>query len=164
MPSVAESDIAIDIVASTARTPGAHDIPGHPFLPRPRIVISTLGLIGLDAAVTICVALLCYGLFNPQHALPGAAVSIPVACLTVCVNLSFLERGLYAPVDVVSRQLNWRKLALAWVQAVAVGTLLIFCMASLSGKLALPALTDMTGTLAGPWMPALLVTGFAGVL
>jgi Undecaprenyl-phosphate glucose phosphotransferase len=164
MPSVAEPDIAIDIVASTARTPGAHDVPGQPFQPRPRLVFSTAGLIGLDAAVTICTALLCYGVFNSFHGFPGAAVLIPMACLTVCVSLNFLERGLYAPADVVSRQLNWRKLALAWVQAVAVGTLLVFCMASLSGKLGFPMLTDMTETLAGPWVPALLVAGFASLL
>jgi Undecaprenyl-phosphate glucose phosphotransferase len=164
MPSVAEPDIAIDIVTSAGRSPGAHDLPGHPFHPRPRLLLSTLGLAGLDAAVTICVALLAYGVLNPLHALQGATVSIPMACLTLCVNLSFLERGLYAPADVVSRQLNWRKLALAWVQAVAVGTLLIFCIASLSGRLGVAGLTDMTETLIGPWVPVLLPAGFAGLL
>ena len=164
MPSVAEPDIAIDIVASTGRSPSAHDLPGHPFHPRPRLLVSTIGLIGLDAAVTIGSALLCHGMFNAPHALPAAAVRIPMACLTVCVNLSFLERGLYAPADIVSRQLNWRKLALAWVQAVAVGTLAIFCMASLSGKFGAPALTAMTETLTGPWLPALLLAGFASLL
>ena len=164
MPSVAEPDIAIDIVASTGRSPGAHDLPGHPFHPRPRLLAGTIGLIGLDAAVTVCIALLCYGVFNPLHGLPGAAAAITIACLTACVNLSFLERGLYAAADIVSRQVNWRRLALAWVQAVAAGTLLIFCMASLSGRFGVPALGDMTATLAGPWVPALLPAGFAALL
>jgi Undecaprenyl-phosphate glucose phosphotransferase len=160
MPSVAETDMAIDIVTSPARVSGPHDA-GHIVLPRPRLFMRTLGLIGLDAAVTVCLAILCYSLFNPLHTLPGAAVMIPVACLTACVNLSFFERGLYSPTDVISRQLNGRRLALAWVQAVAVGTLLIFCIASVSRT---PALRDMIATLAGPWVPALLAAGFAGLL
>jgi Undecaprenyl-phosphate glucose phosphotransferase len=164
MPSVAEPDIAIDIVASTGRSPDAHDLSGHPFHPRPRLIVGAIGLVGLDAAVTIGVALLCHALFNPQRALPGTAAAIPLACLTVCAVLSFLERGLYAPADVLSRQLNWRKLALAWVQAVAAGTLLMFCLASLSGGFGVPALTAMTETLAGPWVPALLPAGFFGLL
>ncbi len=161
MPSVAETDMAIDIVTSSTRVAGAPDTPAHAFLPRPRLAMRTLGLIASDALVTVCMGLFCYGLYHPLRALPGTSILIPLACLTVCVNLSFFERGLYAPADVISRQLNGRRLILAWVQAVAVGTLLTFCIASISGA---PVLNEMTETLAGPWVPTLLVAGFGGML
>src|SRR5208337_4346397 len=129
MPSVAEPDITIDMVTSVARMSGVHDIAGQTFLPRPGLATRTLGLIGLDAAVTACAAILCFEWFNPQRALTESASIIPIICLTVCVSLSFFERGLYAPADIMSRQLKGRRLALAWLQAIAVGTLLNFCLA-----------------------------------
>jgi Undecaprenyl-phosphate glucose phosphotransferase len=164
MPSVAEPDIAIKVVPPAARVSGFHDSSGQNSTPRPRLAIRTLGLITLDSLVTACAALFCYALFNPMDTLTEPAVSVAIVCLTLCVNLCLFERGLYAPADVVGRQLNGRRLTLAWVQAVAVGTLLIFCLASISSRLGLPSLNDMTAILAGPWVPTLLVGGFVALL
>ena len=164
MPGVAEPDIAIDIVTAASRAPGTYDTTGRTYVHRPSLVIRTLGLIALDASVTAGIAFVCFALFNSWSAATEPAAATAIACLTVCMSLCFFERGLYAPSDVLSRQLNGRRLTLAWVQAVAVGLLTIFCLASASGKLGLAALSEMTRTLAGPWVPALLIGGFAGLL
>jgi Undecaprenyl-phosphate glucose phosphotransferase len=161
MPGVAEPDIAIDIVPSAAALADVHDTL---FVPRPRLASLTLGLIGLDAAVTACSAFLCYALFSSARSITSSSVVVPMACLTVCLSLSFFERGLYAPPEVVSRELPWRKLVLAWLQSVAVGTLATFCLAALSGHENLaPAFDQMGAMLRGAWLPAFLVLGFGAL-
>jgi Undecaprenyl-phosphate glucose phosphotransferase len=162
MPSMAEPDIAINIVSSASTLAEVRD--DHPFAPRPRLAGLTLGLVALDAAVTACAAVLCYVLFNPPRELTSSAVVVPMACLTACLSLSFFERGLYAPPEIVSRELPWRKIVLAWLQAVAIGTLATFCLAVLSsyGNLA-PRFNDMGATLRGPWLPTFLLLGFGAL-
>ena len=164
MPAMAEPDIAIDVVladAAVSEVRGRH----HSFAPRPRLASLTLGLVGLDAAVTACVAFLCYGLFDSARHLTGSAVIVPIACLTVCVSLSFFERGLYAPAEIVSHALAWRKIVLAWLQAVAIGTLATFCLAVVSGHGSLaPGFDQMGITLRGAWLPTFLVLGFAALI
>jgi Undecaprenyl-phosphate glucose phosphotransferase len=87
-----------------------------------------------------------------------------MACLTVCMSLSFFERGLYAPPEIVCRELPWHRLALAWLQAVAIGTLATFCLATISGHEHLaPGFAYMGATLRGGWLPAFLVAGFGAV-
>jgi Undecaprenyl-phosphate glucose phosphotransferase len=150
----------LDIAAPTERLSGPVDDPGHTFPPRPRLAIRTLALILLDTAVTACAAMLCYEFFKPQQALYASALAVAMGCLILCMSLSFFERGLYAASEVMSRQLHWRKLVLAWVQAVATGALLTFCLASVANDLGQPELNDMTAMLVGPLVPTLLVTGF----
>jgi hypothetical protein len=117
MPGMAEPDIAIDIVSSGSMSE-VRDTPPDHFAPRPRLAGLTLSLIGLDATVTVCAAFLCYILFDyPAGSIASSSVVIPMACLTVCLTLSFFERGLYSPPEIVSRQLPWRKIILAWLQA-----------------------------------------------
>jgi Undecaprenyl-phosphate glucose phosphotransferase len=165
MPGMAEPDIAIDIVSSASALPAGHDNPHDLFAPRPRLASLTLRLIGLDAAVTACAAFLSYVLFNPAARLTSSPVVIPMACLTVCLSLSFFERGLYAPPEIVSRELPWRKIVLAWLQAVAVGTLATFCLAVLSGHEHLvPGFDQADANLRGAWLPTFLVLGFAAVI
>jgi Undecaprenyl-phosphate glucose phosphotransferase len=165
MPGMAEPNIAIDIVASTRGMSGRHDNPALAFRPRPSLAARTLGLIALDIAVTAIAAIACFSLFNPPRSLTAPSVVLAMACLTVCVGLSFCERGLYSPSDVLSRDLNGRRLALAWVQAVAVGTLLTFCLASIPPQTGMSqTLGGMTTILAGPWVPALLVAGFLALV
>jgi Undecaprenyl-phosphate glucose phosphotransferase len=172
---MAESDIAIDIVASASAVPEDRDTHHHLFAPRPRLASLTLGLIGLDAAVTACTAFLCYALLNPARPVTASSVVIPMAFLTVCMSLSFFERGLYAPPEIVSRELPWHKLILAWLQAVAVGTLATFCLAALSGHQRLAPGFDQIDSAAvgsgplgaafhGAWLPTFLVLGFAALI
>jgi polysaccharide biosynthesis protein PslA len=165
MPGMAEPDIAIDIVSSGSMSE-VRDTPPDHFAPRPRLAGLTLSLIGLDATVTVCAAFLCYILFGyPAGSIASSSVVIPMACLTVCLTLSFFERGLYSPPEIVSRQLPWRKIILAWLQAVAVGTLATFCLAAISGHENLaPGLDRMGTTLRGPWLPAFLVLGFGALV
>lgn len=164
MPAMAESDIAIDVVLADSPLPATHD-KHHPFAPRPRLASLTLGLIGLDAAVTAGVAFLCYALFTPAPRITSSAVVVPMACLAVCLSLSFFERGLYTPSEVVSRDLPWRKIVLAWLQAVAIGTLAAFCLAVISGHGSLaPGFDQMGVTLRGAWLPAFLILGFAALI
>jgi Undecaprenyl-phosphate glucose phosphotransferase len=74
-----------------------------------------------------------------------------MALLTVCLSLSFFERGLYALPEIVSRDLPWKKLSVAWLQAVATGTLLTFCVGTVVGQ----------GRLSiGAWVPGFLFLGF----
>ena len=61
----------------------------------------------------------------------------------------------------MSRQLHGYRLVLAWVQAVALGTLLTFCLASVATDIGLPVVSDMTAILVGPFVPTLLVAGSA---
>lgn len=164
MPGMAEPDIAIDIVPASSGMSEVHDS-HHLFAPRPRLATLTLGLIGLDATVTACAAFLCFSIFNPARQLTASAVVIPMACLTVCLSLSFFERGLYAPMEVVSRELPLRKLGLAWLQAVAAGTLATFCIAALSdhGGVA-PGFDQIGATLRGAWLPTFLVLGLVALI
>ena len=78
MPGMAEPDIAIDIVSSASALAAGHDNQPHLFAPRPRLASLTLGLIGMDAAVTACAAFLSYALFNPAARLTASAVVIPI--------------------------------------------------------------------------------------
>jgi len=173
MPGLAEPAIAMDIVASDGLA-GAHDHHASMFAPRPRLAGRTLRLIGFDAIVTACSAVLCFALFNPAWQISSSAVVIPMASLTVCLILSFAERGLYVPQEVMSRSLPWRRMILAWLQAVAIGTLAAFCLAVLSGHpnlvpvpgntpVGIPPAYDRLDTLHGAWLPAFLVVGFAAI-
>jgi len=157
MPGMAETDIAIDIVSSTSQLSGVHDAPGEPYIPRPRLAIRTLSLISLDAAVTAAATMLCFCLYHPLNevtALPAVSLS---ACLAICALFSFFERGLYASIEVVNRTVNWRKIALAWLQTVAIGTLLTFCLGT-----SLPWM--VAETLHGPLLPTLLAAGLIATL
>ncbi len=164
MPGMAEPDIAIDIVSSASVTEAIGN--SSPlFAPRPRLASMTLRLVALDACVTACAALICFALFNQPSQLTAAAVVFPMACLTVCLSLSFFERGLYAPAEIVSRELAWRKIVLAWLQAVAIGTLATFCMAAISGHENLGPDVNRLGTaLRGLWLPTFLVSGLAALI
>jgi Undecaprenyl-phosphate glucose phosphotransferase len=163
---MAEPDIAIDFIASASARAAGHDTNPHLFAPRPRLAGLTLGLIGLDAAMTACAAFLSYALFNPAAQLTSAAVVIPMACLTICLSLSFFERGLYAPPEIVSHELPWRKIIVAWLQAVSAGTLATFCLAVISGHESLvPGLDHIEATPPhGAWLPTFLVLGFATLI
>ncbi len=159
MPGMAEPDIAIDIVSSASRMSEVHDVIGDHLTPRPRLAIRTLGLVCLDASVTATFVLLSFCLFHPVHEIASSVALVPAACITLCMILSFLERGLYAAAEVANRKLAWRKMALAWPQAVAAGTLLTFCLAS-----GMPTrLAGVAETLRGPWLPGLLIVGFVAV-
>jgi Undecaprenyl-phosphate glucose phosphotransferase len=165
MPGMAEPNIAIDIVQMASSTSEAHDYHRHLFSPRPRLAALTLGLIGIDAAVTAIIAFACYALFNSTREVTSSAVVIPMSCLTVCLSLSFCERGLYAPAEIVSREMPWRKIALAWLQAVAIGTLATYCLAAVSERGNVASGFDLMGdTLRGAWLPAFLALGFGAVI
>ena len=160
MPGMAETDIAIDIVSSTSRLSEVHDAPGEHFIPRPRLAIHTLGLMSLDAAVTATATLLCFGLYHPLKEVAGLPAVSLAACLTICALLSFFDRGLYALSEVVKRTVSRRKIALAWLQAVAIGTLLTFCIGS-----SVPwRLGGVAETLHGPLLPTLLAAGLIAIL
>ncbi len=164
MPGMAEPDIAIDIISATGRMSEVNDTSATLLSRRPRLALRTFGLIGLDAVVTAVAALVCYALFNPLRDVNTASVAMPIAVLTVCATLSFLERGLYAASAVVSSQLKGRKILLAWVQAVSIGTLVTFCVATISGDVhRAPVLGGMIATLRGAWLPLFLVSGFGAV-
>jgi exopolysaccharide biosynthesis polyprenyl glycosylphosphotransferase len=161
---MAEPDIAIDIVSLASGSSEAHDNPPHLSAPRPRLATLTLGLVSLDAVVTVCAAFLCYALFNSVRDLTSFSVVVPMACLTVCMSLSFFERGLYAPPEIVSGELPWRKVVIAWSQAVAIGTLAIYCLSALSGQGDFAHAFDQMGaTLRGAWLPAFLALGFGAL-
>ncbi|MDR3529389.1 MAG: exopolysaccharide biosynthesis polyprenyl glycosylphosphotransferase [Rhodopila sp.] len=161
---MAEPDIAIDIVPTASGMSGVQDNRIHLFAPRPRLAIRIASLIGLDAAVTAFSAIFCYALFNPIREVTSSPVVIPMACLTVCLSLSFCERGLYAPPEIVSRELPWRKITLGWLQAVAIGTLLTFCLVTVAGLERLsPGFERMGATLRGVWLPTFLCLGFGAL-
>jgi polysaccharide biosynthesis protein PslA len=166
MPGMAEPDIAIDIVSTASAMAEAKDsYQHHTVAPRPRLASLTLGLVGLDAAVTACSAFLCFALFGPARLLTAPPVVIPMACLTICLSLSFFERGLYAPREIVSRVLPWRGLVVAWLQSVAAGTLVTFCLAGVLGSEdQATEFNQMGATLRGAWLPAFLVLGFAALI
>jgi polysaccharide biosynthesis protein PslA len=168
MPGMAEPDMAIDIANSAAGVSEVQDNHATLFAPRARLAGRTARLIGLDAAVTAYAAFLCFAMFNPARELTSSPVVVPMAFLTVCVILSFFERGLYDASEVMSRQLAWRKVALAWLQAVAIGTLATLCMSALTGPLAAgfahPGFERMGATMRGPWLPAFFVAGFAALV
>ena len=169
MPGMAEPNIAIDIVSSASGTSEVPENPATFFQPRARLAARTLRLIGIDATVTGLAAFFCFGMFNSPRQFTSSAVVVPMASLTVCLILSFFERGLYAPAEVMSRELPWRKIALAWLQAVAVGTLATFCLAALSGEGSLAAgshsiVFDHTAaTIRGGWLPVFLLFGFGAL-
>ncbi len=163
MPGMAEPDIAIDVVTSAS---GLSQVPNNntPLLmPRARLAGRTARLIGLDAATTACSAFLCFALFNPLREVSSGHVVLPMASLTVCLILSFFERGLYDAAEVVSRELPWRKISLAWLQAVAFATLATFCVAAVWGPLA-PGFEHMGDTLRGAWLPVFLLSGFGALI
>ena len=163
MPGMAEPDIAIDLVTSESGISEAQ-VGHHPFYaPRPRLAARTVSVIGLDAAVAACTALFCFTLFHPVRQVTSASVVIPMTCLTVCLVLCFFERGLYTPPEIVSRELPWRKIALAWLQAVATGTLAIFCLATVMEAIA-PPVDGFGSMLHGAWLPVFLVTGLGGLI
>ncbi len=165
MPGMAEPDIAIDIVSSASSLSASHATHSDLLAPRPRLARRTLGLIGLDATVTAATAFSCYALFNPARQLTTSSVVVPLAAMTVCLVLSFFERGLYAPQEVVSRELPWRKIAGAWLQAVAIGTLSAFCLAAITGHSNLTSEFDnVAGTLSGVWLPAFVLLGFGSLI
>ncbi|HVY15003.1 MAG TPA: exopolysaccharide biosynthesis polyprenyl glycosylphosphotransferase [Rhodopila sp.] len=129
------------------------------------MVLSTLATIGLDALSAALAAAGCYALFNPLSDFTLSSVIVPLALLVLSVNVSFLERGLYTGTEIVSNRLNGRRVALAWVQAVALGTLLTFCLATFASASDLrTTFADMTRILRGPWLPLFLVVGFLSVL
>jgi polysaccharide biosynthesis protein PslA len=161
MPGMAEPEIAIDILTSASGISEAHD--AAPFAPRVRLACRTARLIGLDAAVSVAAAFICFAMFNPVRQFTSSPVVIPMAGLAVCVILSFLERGLYAPPEIVSRELPWRKIILAWLQAVAIGTLATFCVAAISGPWE-PRFDRLAATMRGAWLPTFLFVGFAALV
>ena len=136
MPGMAEPDIAIDIVSSASGKSEVRQNRTTVFAPRPRLAARALRLIGLDATITAGSAFLCFAMFHPARLFASSPVVLPMACLTVCLVLSFTERGLYAPAEIVSRRLPWPKFAWAWLQAVAIGTLITLCLAAISSALA----------------------------
>lgn len=164
MPGIDEPDIAFDIVSQAAALSPVDPVALQGRGRRPRLALRTLGLVGQDAALAGLIAVASFAAFDrPAHLTFGSVLS-PIACLTICVILSFAERGLYAPAEVLGRGVPWRRLTLAWLQAVAAATLSVFCLATLaevSGLL--PGLGHMAGTLRGPWLPAYLALGLAGV-
>jgi Undecaprenyl-phosphate glucose phosphotransferase len=179
MPGMAEPDIAMDLAASAAGVSAADDNHAATFVTRPRLACRTLRLISLDATVTAATAALSFALFNPARQLTSSAVIVPMAFLTVCLILSFAERGLYAPREIMSRDLPWRLISLAWLQSVAIGTLAAFCLAAVSGHPNLvpaPGTTHIEGppgsidfdhfgvTLRGVWLPVFLVLGCAALI
>jgi Undecaprenyl-phosphate glucose phosphotransferase len=163
MPGMAEPDIAIDIANSASALSEVQGNAALAFAPRARLAGRTARLIGLDAAATACSASLCFIAFNPAREVTSSHVVLPMLSLTLCLILSFFERGLYDAHEVMSREMPWRKIGLAWLQAVAVGTLATICVASVSGPIA-PGFEHMGAMLHGAWLPAFLVTGFAALL
>lgn len=161
MPGMAEPDIAIDIVASASGLTEVLDTTTNRFTQRPRLAARTLRLIGLDAAVTAIAAFACFAMFQPIGHVTTSPVVIPMACLTVSLILSFVERGLYAPAEIVSRAMPWRRITVGWLQAVAIGTLVAVCIATISGSWS-----------AGPgavvlfsmWLPTFLLAGYAAMV
>jgi Undecaprenyl-phosphate glucose phosphotransferase len=162
MPGMAEPDIAIDIVNPASALSEVQDNATLAFAPRARLAGRTARLIGLDAATTACSAMLCFVAFNPPREVTSPHVVLPMVSLTLCLILSFFERGLYDGHEVMSRVMPWRKVGLAWLQAVAVGTLATICVASVWGPLA-AGFGHMAAILHGAWLPAFLVTGFAAL-
>lgn len=165
MPGMAEPDIAIDIISSTTRLSEVHDNTGQSFNRRPGLAMRTIGLIGLDAVVTACAFAFCQSLFGPLHDLVLPRIVIPMMVLTLCTTLSFFERGRYAASAVVSSQLDIRKLALAWVQAVATGVLVTACLSVLSSSAhSSTVLGRMAETLQGSWLPLFVFAGFGALV
>lgn len=159
MPGMAEPDIAIDIVTPAAGLAEVQDKQVPVFAPRARLAGRTARLIGLDAAMTAGTAVLCYVAFNSAREVTASHVVLPMVCLTLSLILSFFERGLYDAPEVMTRSLPWRKISLAWLQAVAVATLVTFSVSAIWGPLA-PGVAHMGDTLRGAWLPAFLLVGF----
>lgn len=160
MPGMAEPDIAIDIVSTASHVVEVRDAHTTNFPPRPRLAARTLRLIGLDAATSALAAFLCFSAFNPARHFTSSPVVVWMAFLTVGLSLSFFERGLYAAPEIMSRELPWRRITLAWLQAVAVGTLATFCLAALPGH----SLGLLGETIRSGWLPAYLFVGFGAVV
>ena len=165
MPGMAESNIAIDIASSASDTSEVHGTSSHPFAPRPRIAALTLGLIALDAVVTAGSAMFCYAQLNSVAQIRSSSFAIPLITLTVSLTLSFFERGLYAPLEIVSREMPWRQIVVAWFQAVAIGTLAAFCLAAASSHAnVIPGLDRTGAVLHGAWLPAFVVVGLGALV
>ncbi len=156
MPAMAEPDIAIDIVPTASSMLEANSL----FTPRPHLAMLTLRLISLDAMITAVAAFVCFALFQPVAQFTAWPVVITVACLTVSLILSFFERGLYAPTDVVSRDFPWRRVTVGWLQAVAVGTLIAVCAATISGSW---SAGPGAAVLFGLWLPTFLLVGYVAL-
>lgn len=161
MPGVAEPDIALDIVASTSGLAEVFGTSINPSAHRPKLVGRTLRLIGLDALVTAIAAVACFAMFQPMEQFTSLAVALPVACLTISLVLSFFERGLYSPSEVVARNLPWRRVIGGWLQAVAIGTLMFVCFATMSGSW---GRGPGAAILFGLWLPTFLPIGFAALV
>ena len=93
---------------------------------------------------------------------------IPMACLAVCVILSFFERGLYDAPEIMSRVLPWRKgrpRLVAGRSHRSVGNLL---RSRGGGTLAAGfehrGLEHMGSTLRGPWLPVFLFVGLTALI
>ena len=162
MPGMAGTGIAIEITKSIPGVSGNRGNHAAFFAPRPRLVGRTMRLIGMDAAITALSALMCFALLLPAQSLTTSPVLISTTCLAVVVILSFLERGLYAPAEVVSHTFAWRKIVLAWLQAVAVATLVIVCVSGVTTPGSAAAAFDhMDATSRAAWLPVVLFAGFA---
>jgi Undecaprenyl-phosphate glucose phosphotransferase len=156
---MAEQDIAIDMVSSASRMSAVDGNEPRFFQPRPGLLLRTAAVAGLDATITAVTAMICFVAWHPITDMTSAQVILTILWLALCMSISFAERGLYAAEEIVSRVPNWRKMALAWLQAVAVGALLTFCLAAIvNSETGLPG--TMAGTLPGPWLPTLLLAGF----
>ncbi|WP_428484938.1 exopolysaccharide biosynthesis polyprenyl glycosylphosphotransferase [Rhodopila sp.] len=159
---MAETDIAIDIISPASTLSEFLEFDKSDFKPRPRLALRTLGIIALDVTVAAGAALGTFCLFHPVAEAASSSVIVTIAWLTLCMSFSFFERGLYAAPEIMSPRLNWRKMALSWLQAVAVGALLTFCFAAVAdGVTAAPH--GMARTLPGPWLPTLLLAGFVAI-
>ncbi|MBS0644280.1 MAG: undecaprenyl-phosphate glucose phosphotransferase [Acetobacteraceae bacterium] len=159
MPGVAEHDIAIAMSPATSPISEAQD--GHyPFVPRPKLATRTLTVGALDAVAALAVIALCFVGLNGWDALISGTGMGTAVCLLLATTFSFLERGLYSRAEVATRRPNWRRIAIAWTQSVALGALLAFSVGALRNEL--PSLPHgIAGTLRGPWLLALLPLGAA---
>jgi hypothetical protein len=125
--------------------------------------VRTLGAIATDALVTLLVAAMCFSLFHPGPQHDAGSVAIPALCLMLSTTLCFFERGLYAAAEVNSPSANWKMIGVAWVQAVAAGTLLLSFLTLAAGPAG--GLTfDPTAFLRSPWLPAVLIGGMPAIV
>ena len=156
MPGMAEPDIAIDIVPTASSMSEASSL----FAPRPRLAMRTIRLIGMDAAITALAAFACFAVFEPVSRFTSPPAIIAVVSLTVSLILSFFERGLYAPAEVVSREFAWRRATAGWLQGVAIGTSIAVCAATVSGTW---SMGPGAVVLFGMWLPTFLLVGYVAL-
>ncbi len=91
---------------------------------------------------------------------------VPMLCVILALVASFFERGLYSPAEAVSREMPWRKIMLAWLQALAVGVLAAICFSAMVDPASNSAagMDGVFSMLRGAWLPALLVLGFGSLV